>query len=159
MKMTILVGVPMSGKSTLAKKIVDKNIGTVILDCDMIRKMLTGESDKHKAFNINNEILVWGMFERSLNLILEEEKDVVVANTNCNLVNFKNLILKARIYNYDVEVVFLVTPIEICIERLPENSEHMIGIIEAMEVGKVRIHEFAKENEIKFKTEFGYCYS
>ena len=159
MKMTILVGVPMSGKSTLAKKIVDKNQGTVIIDCDMFRKMLTGESDKYKAFNINNEILVWGMFERSLNLILEEEKNVVIANTNCNLVNFKNLILKARIYNYEVEVVFLVTPIEICIERLPENSEHMISVIEAMEVGKVKIHEYCKENGIRCKTEFGYDYS
>ena len=128
MKATILIGLPMSGKSTYAKA----NKGNaVIIDRDCIRMMLTGEDDKFRGFDVENEsIVVYTSFD-ILNHCKHINKDVIIANTNCNLSKLQNLIYSLR--HDEIEFIMIDTPKSVCVSRLPADAQHMIPIIDKFE--------------------------
>lgn len=125
MKATILIGLPMSGKSTYAKA----NKGNaVIIDCDCLRMMLTGEDDKYKAFNRDNEAIVWRTFDDILNHCKHINRDVIIANTNCNLGKLK--VFLDIFKGSEIEFIIIDTPKSVCISRLPSDAQHMVEIID-----------------------------
>lgn len=135
MKIVITIGVPMSGKNYYAKQ-RKKELGDnwVIIEADEIRKMLTGKSNKYQAFNINNEKLVWDIINYSVEAALLNYKNIILSNTNTNLKILKDFI--DTHLQYKLEFVHINTPVKICIERLNDNSLHMIEIIKRMEEQK-----------------------
>ena len=130
MKATILIGLPMSGKSTYAKA----NKGNaVIIDCDCLRMMLSGEDDKYKAFNRDNESIVWEIFYDIISYCKHINRDVVIANTNCNLGKLK--VFLDIFKGSEIEFIIIDTPKSVCVSRLPSDAQHMVEIIDKMEEG------------------------
>lgn len=142
MKATILIGLPMSGKSTYAK--LNKG-SSVIIDCDYLRMMLGGEDDKYKAFNKDNESIVWETFYDILSTCKIKNKDVIVANTNCNLSKLKVLIDVFK--EYEIEFVVIDTPKSICISRLPSDAQHMVSIIDKLEEEMIQTVKWLEDNK------------
>lgn len=149
-KVTILIGIPNSGKSTYAKKLANKN--TVILDCDYIRMMLTGKEDKHDAFVKENEFFVWSAFNNVLNNLIESNMDIIISNTNLNLFLLKDMVDKFLfVENYKIEFVDIETPVEVCIERLKGKNQHMVKVIKRMKENKEQIVNWIFENNYNYR--------
>ncbi len=108
--LTLLVGIPGSGKSTFVAS--NKKENQVVLSSDAIRKeLLSGEEDQS-----NNKLIFATLYARAREFLLQG-KDVVLDATNISvferkrvLSNFVDLHLKR------VAVVF-ETPVEVCVER------------------------------------------
>lgn len=79
----ILIGPPLSGKSTYARKQIGKNHNITLLSCDIIRMSLIN-SEKY-VFSPEKEGKVWNIFYSSLKEVGDEKKDVIIDNTNCRL--------------------------------------------------------------------------
>jgi len=144
----IMIGVSMAGKSKYVSEIKSKG-DYCILNCDNIRMMLTGEKDKFKAFKTENEFIVWDIFYNSLDLLLKEEKDIIIDNTNCNLEKLKPLISVLREYDVNLKFISIDTDIEICKSRLKANEIHMKRIMDNMQEGKNEV--------IQYLISKGYC--
>ncbi len=107
----MLIGIPGSGKTTLAKKIEVK--GYCYINADSIREELYGsaaeQGDKEHVFNI--------FFER-LDALMSEGKDVVIDNTNLNPKQRKPILQRAERFGYsDVQLWLLDVPLDLCLAR------------------------------------------
>ena len=112
-KFIMLVGLPASGKSTLAKKLAERD-GTTILSSDAIRAELYGDEsiqgDPAKIFRIMKERAV-----RALN----EGIDVVYDATNINAKKRTSLLkeLRNRVPKLWAECVVVLCPYGVCLMR------------------------------------------
>ena len=110
-KLIMMIGVPGAGKSTVAKKVVDK--GFHYLNADQIRLELYGneieQGDKEEVFGI--------FFER-LETAMKEGVSIVIDNTNLNPRQREPILERAKRYGYeDVQLWFLDVPLPLCLER------------------------------------------
>lgn len=110
-KLIILVGIPGSGKTTLANKITAR--GYTCLNADSIRQELWGDAadqrEPEKVFDI---------FFKQLEDVLAEGKDVVIDNTNINTKQRKPIIERAAKAGYtDIQLWLLDVPLDVCLER------------------------------------------
>ncbi len=110
-RLILLVGIPGAGKSTLAKKIIEK--GFHCLSADPIREELYGDAaeqgDKEQVFKI--------FFER-LDDALAKELDIIIDNTNLNPRQRKPILEKARKAGYsDIQLWLLDVPLDVCLKR------------------------------------------
>lgn len=148
MKVKIMVGLPRSGKSTKAKELVENG---VILDCDRIREMLTG-ADRDKGFRPQNEKIVWSVFEDLWKQSLSLGRDVIIANTNCNLNILKELVREIELYskalNLDNQIEFhtIDIPINIIMGRAQKNPE-IIPIIKRMVEGYQAVRSWIEQSD------------
>jgi predicted kinase len=129
-KLTVLVGLPASGKSTLARKIVAKDPDhTIRVNNDDIRKMFWGHP--HTSYNE-------GLVKRILMSVLTESSiskfNIVIDNLNLGQ-NTKVYGAWASINNYEFEVILVDTPIEECIRR---------DLLREVTVGEKVIRQFVK---------------
>lgn len=110
-KLIVMVGVPGAGKTTLAKKLVEK--GFHYMNADSIRLELYGnaaeQGDKEQVF-----ALFFERFEQALSGSL----DIVVDNTNINMKQRKPLLDRAQAAGYtDVQLWMLDVPLQLCLQR------------------------------------------
>jgi predicted kinase len=110
-KLIVMVGVPGSGKTTLAKKLVEK--GFHYLNADAIRLELYGseaeQGDNEQVFSI--------FFER-LEVALGGGLDIVIDNTNINMRQRKPILERAERFSYsDIQLWLLDIPLELCLRR------------------------------------------
>lgn len=110
-KLILLVGIPASGKSTLAARLIGK--GYVCLSADDIRHELWGEvteqGDKERVFEI-----FFARMERAMS----EGRDIVIDNTNINPMHRKQILERATRLSYqDVQLWILDVPLDVCLER------------------------------------------
>ena len=110
-RLILLVGIPGSGKTTLATKLVEK--GFHCLNADSIREELYGnaaeQGDPQEVFAI--------FFER-LDKAMGENLDIVVDNTNLNPKQSKPIIEHDQTAGYtDIQLWFLDVPLEVCQKR------------------------------------------
>jgi predicted kinase len=110
-RLIILVGIPGAGKTTLAKKIMEK--GFHCLSADPIREELYGnaaeQGDKEEVFKI--------FFER-FDDALSKELDIIIDNTNLNPRQRKPILERAQKANYaDVQLWLLDVPLDVCLKR------------------------------------------
>ena len=115
-RIILLIGLPSSGKSTLAKKLVAK--GFTSLCADDIRAEIYGEAiiqgDPQEVFKI--------FFER-LDGELAAGNNLVVDNTNLNPKHREPILAKARAANYDdIQLWMLDTPLAVCLKRNSERA-------------------------------------
>jgi len=104
MKVTILCGIPNSGKSTYAKKQASH---TLILSCDGIRKSMYGGYYK---FDSRKEEAVWDTFYKLLEVYGEYGQDMIIDNTNCRQV-YINKIVGTLPKEYEVEIKYFDIPL------------------------------------------------
>ncbi|HEY9733284.1 MAG TPA: AAA family ATPase [Drouetiella sp.] len=110
-RLILLVGIPGAGKTTLAKKIIEK--GFHCLSADPIRQELYGnaaeQGDKEEVFKI--------FFER-LDDMFSKELDIIIDNTNLNPRQRKPILDKAKAAGYtDVQLWLLDVPLDVCLKR------------------------------------------
>lgn len=135
-KIIALKGLPASGKSTFAKKLVEQ--GFVRTNKDTIREELFGGVYKRR-----NEKEVVQERNRQIIEALEQGSSVVVDDTNLNPVHIKDLLSIAKEYNavFEVDDSFLAVPIGVCIER-DKNREDSVG----EQVIREMYHKFVKKS-------------
>jgi len=110
-RMILMIGVPGSGKTTLAKKIAEK--GFHYINADGIREELYGnaaeQGDKEEVFNL--------FFQRLEELLLIGT-DVIIDNTNLNPKQRKPILERAEQFGYiDVQLWLLDVPLDLCLAR------------------------------------------
>ncbi len=117
--LTILVGVPASGKSIYAKKINDAN--TVVLSSDAIRKELL-----HDEKDQSNKQLIFRKLYSRARKSLDEGKNVVIDATSINIFERARVLRNFKDYNLHKIAIVFDTPIEVCIQRDAER-ERTVG--------------------------------
>jgi predicted kinase len=110
-KLILLVGIPASGKSTLAGKLVQK--GFECINADAIRAELYGnelqQGDPQEVFSV--------FFDR-LEALMKDEKDIVVDNTNLKVPHRKQILDRGHKFGYgDVQLWVLDVPLDVCLQR------------------------------------------
>jgi len=145
---TILVGIPCSGKSTLASKLAKQN-NAVIIEADQIRKMLVGTDDKYAAFNPKNESMVWKMHNNLIDVAIDNNSNIIISNTNCNLTVLKNFCEEYK----EQQICFKVleTSLDTCIERLDGKYPHMIPIMKSMLLNKADVVAWIKSKPLSVR--------
>src|SRR6185437_8528594 len=105
----LTVGVPGSRKSTLAAAL--KTLTPFIrINSDRIRKELTGSEADH-----SKEGIVWGKFQHRYEKALRTGKAILIDNMNHTRQSRRPLITAAQEAGYHVKLVFMRTPLELCI--------------------------------------------
>lgn len=107
-KCIILIGPPLSGKTTYTERQLIKYPDLVILSCDRIRMQLSG--GKKYIFSPDREKEVWQRFYDALKELSEQGMDISVDNTNCKL----SYILKIKeIVGNDYEYEYVLFPTQL----------------------------------------------
>lgn len=145
MRAYIYVGLPRSGKSTLAQE--HRKDDEVIVDCDKIRAMLVGGTEEN-SYKKDNEPIVWATFDALVKNAISQQKNIHIANTNCNLDILKKLLEELKKFNaqqnwandtdFDLDFYWIIvdTPIEICKQRALDNGQYsLLPVIENMKKG------------------------
>jgi predicted kinase len=111
MKLILLVGLPASGKTTLAKKLVEK--GFECLNADTIRAELYGDESEQ-----GDPAKVFSLLLERLQSLMESKKDIVVDNTNLKPAHRRPILDRARTGGYkDVQLWVLDVPLDVCLHR------------------------------------------
>lgn len=110
-RLILLVGIPGAGKTTLAKKIIEK--GFHCLSADPIREELYG-----KAIEQGNKEEVFKIFFERLDEAFAKELDVIIDNTNLNPRERKPILERAQKAGYtDIQLWLLDVPLDVCLKR------------------------------------------
>lgn len=136
--LTLLVGLPASGKSTYARERL-ANDSTIILSSDELRKELLGDENCQE----NNEFVFKTLYKRAKEH-LQNGKNVVIDATNINLKARRSALLQFEKMPIRREAIVFATPFELCIER---DSKR------ARTVGEAVIKKFLYRFEIPMKYE------
>lgn len=108
MKLTILRGLPASGKSTYASELVAA--GAVRVNRDLLREMMNFSRFKHEDMVVDTEkFVVRGFLGKGI--------DVVVDDCNLNPANIDMWREVARLYAAEFDVISIETPVAECIAR------------------------------------------
>ncbi len=145
MKIYFYVGLPRSGKTTLAKEY--RNDNEIIVDCDKIRAMLVA-GDPASSYKKENEPIVWATFNALVKSAISNQKNVHIVNTNCNLPLLKKLLEELKKFNaqqnrandteFDLDFYWIIvdTPVEVCKQRALDNGQYtLLPVIENMKTG------------------------
>lgn len=116
-KVIILRGLPGSGKSTRAKELMATMKKTIRVNKDDMRQMM-----HFGGFNQANERMVVDMEYRIVEQALTNGYNVIVDDTNFNGKHEK-MYRKIAEPIHEVEVVFMNTPVQTCIERDKARGE------------------------------------
>lgn len=107
----IMVGLPLAGKSTIAK-ICSSCAPVVLVSSDNIRLSLCGQK-----FSGNAENQVWGTVYNKVVGLLQQRRTVLVDATNITKENRRFWAKVAREFAVRFSILFVDTPWEVCCER------------------------------------------
>lgn len=110
-KFIMMVGLPASGKSTIAKKYAEKE-NAIIISTDELREELLGD----EASQENNE-LVFKEAEKRIKENLNNNKNVIFDATNLSYKRRMNWLDKLHDHKTHMVAILVATPYEECIER------------------------------------------
>lgn len=142
-KLTILVGLPGSGKSTYAAQQCVLNPDAIICSSDDVRKQLYGDSSEQ-----GNPVDVFEELHNRVYDALHCGKDVFYDATNVTRKERKNVIQRFRKYAEEINVAIIWAPLEECIRRDAARDGR---------VGKVVIDKFLRRWQTPFYDE-GFDY-
>ena len=102
-KLTLLVGLSGSGKSTIAQELAEENSNTVIVSSDAIREELTGKVEDQTK---NEE--VFKIFHDRIRKNLENKKNVIADATNITMKSRRAIMMKVN--RLDIEKICYLIP-------------------------------------------------
>lgn len=139
-----MIGVPCSGKSTVAKDIASKNPLFKIVSRDAIRTMLYGE---YKMIS-EDEKMISNIQDKIVKEILKSGRSVILDNTHCNLKFFKKDFEKYLLMDgCEVEIRIFDLDEETFEKRNQERKEKTgkdipKNVFERMVKGKKEVEEY-----------------
>lgn len=110
-KLFLMVGLPASGKSTIAKKYAEKE-NAIIISTDELRLELLGNEETQE----NNE-LVFQEAEKRIKENLNNNKNVIFDATNINYRRRMDFLNRFNKFNPQKIAILVATPYEECLER------------------------------------------
>lgn len=108
-KLIYMIGIPGSGKSTVAKEVAKKERAVILSTDDLRREMFFSETSQKKT-----NLLYYELFRR-VEILLSEGKNVIVDATNTER-GYRMLALK-HLKAAEKECYYIDTPYEVCLER------------------------------------------
>jgi len=131
-RLTLMVGLPRSGKSTWAK---NNSKNDVIICPDRIRKLIFGHQ-----FHKNAEDFIWAYARGMVKLILEQGKNVIIDATNLNHHTRSEWYRIANDFNASIRVIWIKTSLKECCKRNKKSlkgeqlpRERLIGMASMFE--------------------------
>lgn len=121
-KLYILCGIPFSGKSTLARKIV-KNLGFTKIDLDEVKYELFGPNTPDAAVDQDGwDKIYQDMYKRIESSLKNGE---TVLQDAGNFTRYERGLVQdiARKHGIEFSTIFVNTPVEIAKERMNKNRE------------------------------------
>lgn len=110
-RLILLVGVPGSGKTTLAQSLVKKGFERLCAD-DIRLELYSDAAEQGDAKE------VFAIFFKRLEALLEDENNIVIDNTNIKFDHRQQIIDRARRSKYtDIQLWVLDVPLAVCLER------------------------------------------
>lgn len=110
-RLVLLVGIPGSGKTTLAKRLIAK--GYKCLNADSIREELYGNAAEQ-----GDREEVFGIFFKRLEEAFAQDLDIVIDNTNLNSKQRKPILDRASKFGYsDIQLWLMDVPLDTCLAR------------------------------------------
>ena len=142
-KLFFYIGLPRSGKSTLAKKWQSKGSKRVVLNGDSFRKGVHGQ-----IYIAESEFFVFACMDAAARALLNDGYEVLIGETSTSLSTIE------RYYRIDInaESIWVDTPKDVCIERAKSlNQDYLIPAIERIgkQFNELKIDFNEKINKIK----------
>lgn len=126
--MTIMCGLPRSGKSTWVKE--NKNENEVILSADELRYLIYNQ-----RFWTDGEPMIWAVHGIILKMLLKQGVDIIVDETNVTKSIRSKIIKLVKEYDYEITGIEFNTPKEICKERaIKTGQDDLLPVIDRMAV-------------------------
>lgn len=125
-ELIVTIGLPASGKTTYALKLLEQHPDIVNLNRDDLRLMLQSRA-RYAKFTSFREKLVTQMMQAAAEQALKDGKSVIISDTNLD--PNRNKAWAQMASDYDVayrERLFTDVPYGVCIER-DKNREHPVG--------------------------------
>lgn len=152
MKLTLLTGLPGSGKSTKAEELVKQSPDAIRVNKDSLRNMLyflpKNWGPGGKNFRSHMESLVFGVEQVIAEYFLNEGFDVIVDDTNLSpryITPFHDI---AEKLGAEFEIITLDADVETCIER-DKNRNESVGEKVIRQLDQVRSRQ--SENNSKHR--------
>jgi predicted kinase len=116
--LTIIVGLPRSGKSTW----IGKNKGdAIVLSHDWVREHILGVSYAKSA-----NAIVWTIADATLRILLGQDKNVILDGVNNTRSTRKFYIDIAKEYGAKVKMLVITTPLSVCLARNRMSDTHKL---------------------------------
>lgn len=128
LKVVLMIGLPGSGKSTIAETIIKNNENIIIISRDAIRTMLYSNYANYK-FTTTNESNIKAMAIACMETAFERGYNVIIDETNINKEIREYWMRMASVIgerkNFDVKFmgIWVDTPKDICIARRIANPK------------------------------------
>lgn len=118
-KIIILVGIPASGKSTLAKQLQQQCEDSVVISKDNIREQYSIQWGQQQDFvsKQENQLL--------MNAINENKKVIIIDDSNLKKETRDKLKQIATQHGYETETIFMNTKLDECIKRNKQRDKHI----------------------------------
>lgn len=113
---TLLIGIPGSGKTSKARELLAENPKLVYLNADSIREEQYGDENCQGDGNV-----VFGILFSRLRQAIEDGKDILVDNTSVRKAHRKK-VLSMLHSNYDIYYKVFLTPLDVCLARNAARS-------------------------------------
>lgn len=110
-KFYMMIGLPASGKSTIAREIAEKE-NAVVISTDKLRKELLNDENSQADNN-----LVFKEAEKRLKENISNGKNVIFDATNINYKKRRDWLNRFNKYNVEKIAILVATPYEECLER------------------------------------------
>ena len=124
-KLTVMCGLPASGKSTRSMEIMRERGNTVRINKDLLRKMLHFDT-----FSGRNESLTRDAARALARAFLQDGVNVIIDDTNLNPRTFQSWTDLAKELGVKTEVIDLTdVPVEKCVQRDAERSDSVGGTV------------------------------
>ena len=118
-KIIILVGIPASGKSTLAKQLQQQCEDSVVISKDNIREQYSIQWGQQQDFvsKQENQLL--------MNAINENKKVIIIDDSNLKKETRDKLKQIATQHGYETETIFMNTKLDEFIKRNKQRDKHI----------------------------------
>lgn len=112
-RLILLIGLPGSGKSSLASLLLAENPSCQLISTDSIRAELFGDESVQGPW-----LLVWGQIEQQFRQAVEHSSAAIYDATNAVRQQRKEAIALARVTGFtNITGIWLDTPLQVCLER------------------------------------------